>query len=74
MPFRFPPVKSNHKSKVIHQREVGIKFIMIYPGNASRIMNGSRDKELALAINDKRAMIVGHIAGQDQCEPTREEE
>lgn len=31
-------------------------------GNAARVVNGGGDEELALAIDDERAMIVGHIA------------
>lgn len=37
-------------------------------GNASRVMNGSRDKKLSLAINDERTTIVADIAGWGHCQ------
>lgn len=40
-------------------------------------MNGSRDKKLALAINDEGATIIGDIASQgkgEECEEEEEEE
>jgi len=36
--------------------------------NASRVMNGSRDKKLALAIDDEGTTIVADIATRGHCD------
>lgn len=37
--------------------------VVAHRGNAARVMNGGGDEELPLAIDDERATVEGHIAG-----------
>lgn len=47
---------------VPHRRNKRRGAVQCHRRNASRVMNGSRDKKLALAIDDEGATIVAHIA------------
>jgi hypothetical protein len=38
--------------------------VVAHRRNAARVVNGGRDEELPLAIDDERATVEGHIASK----------